>query len=29
MSYQRETLGSEKFEEIYPLEGFDDWKKRQ
>ncbi|MBP6828158.1 MAG: tetratricopeptide repeat protein, partial [Saprospiraceae bacterium] len=29
MSYQRETLGSEKFAEIYPLEGFDDWKKRQ
>ncbi|MBK7937821.1 MAG: tetratricopeptide repeat protein [Lewinellaceae bacterium] len=28
MSYQRETLGEEKFEERYPLEGFEDWKRK-
>ncbi len=28
MSYRRENLGEEKFEEVYPLDGFEDWKRK-
>lgn len=29
VSYERETLGEEKFAQRFPLEGFDDWRRKR